>query len=433
MLTKKTIFAAVTSFLLMLPMCGNAALVFTNSGTSTIGPFWYAGNDMLVFADKCNWQGGTCTPINGVARVKLYAEDDSCSNGEITMKVLYDTWHEVVLHEKPAGGIATFNLESSLDNVIGFYFGCYMQINGSPQTHAAVSDSNTRTNWRSLYNNGVVSDRNPLLEIYNDLYVADQVEIIATNQIDNGNPIVGQLNYVYGTFQSMAADSLEIGIDGQTVKTCSWSPATQAGLCDYSPYVFNDTNEHFLVATLSGENGITVDSLTVVATAAPEINTDQFFMIGGSSGEQSCDTQQDITDECGADWTLANFFCSFLPSTVNSLKEFFGVGCLAYNDITDIRDAAISKAPFRQANQLASTLINAINTEPKPQDSVIKINAPKPWDDQQITLFDPNAVYETLGGDDGYGTYVYPLICVGVFIGFSFYCWHRAKDLIDSL
>lgn len=135
-------------------------------------------------------------------------------------------------------------------------------------------------------------------------------------------------------------------------------------------------------------------------------------------------TEGSASEECGAanPWDVETTgWEGFIDGIKRALWGFFWVDCVTTQPLVDLRDELALHAPFRQAFQTLGYFVDALNNAQAPEDSNLSIPAPAPWEGSDIVIFSPEAVYDFMGGEDGWGTLVRPLIAAGTALALGLY------------
>lgn len=120
-----------------------------------------------------------------------------------------------------------------------------------------------------------------------------------------------------------------------------------------------------------------------------------------------------------------------IPSLEFSFFDFFFVTCDSLKPLTNLHLAMQTHVPFKQMLWLGGTVQSAITSQSALDSTAYRIHAPPPFDTSSyIVLFDSSGIYDLFGGNDGWGTYVKPLIGTVSILGVALYFWKEAQTLL---
>jgi len=202
-----------------------------------------------------------------------------------------------------------------------------------------------------------------------------------------------------------------------------------------SGYVFTDPGDYTIQArsrVLTGDWGewSTAVSFTV------EDDSEDNGVLGyaaaynsqGNGGEGIC-ADYEPWEVPGGDFDLLGLIGSFIPSLINSFKQFIGLDvCYSIQPLFDLKTTLLQHAPFKQAIWTVTSLKNAIN-ETEASDSTIEFDMSGLFGGDSggdLVVWDFDAVYDFLGGYEFWGVYMIPIIMASTTFGLGWYFYNEA-------
>jgi len=163
-----------------------------------------------------------------------------------------------------------------------------------------------------------------------------------------------------------------------------------------------------------------------------EAESGESYFTAATAEQNLCAARQtDFDTDDDGDFSFFEALVAAFSSLMNYIIDFLWVGCDTFQPLTELVDIMRYRTPFAQLIWTFDAMRNALADDTV--SGVITIRMPPPWDCEEgcdLVLFDPEAVYEAFGGEEGWGTYVRTPVAFLSLLGLGFYFYREAKNLL---